>query len=240
MSQRGGGLVGEPGRLGKSSQRDDPSVTLEADNPAHPWGELMHLGFFEWQMVVRRVELHPSTKLVAFIVGLYADAKTGRRARPGQERIGREAGMSPRNARRHLDVLERYGLLECVSRGSSHGRAGLASSYSLTVPSALWEQVESVPDDETVSLSPPGCEHRTPVSGVPPRTEDTGVLWTTRNTGQMEQEHRTDGTRTEDTGVHPSSPDLLQTSSSSSPSVTRTRESNDDVGWRDRVGWQKT
>jgi hypothetical protein len=111
-------------------------------------GPLTEIGRFEWERVIKKCTFkQQSTKLVALLLATYA-SEDGTSVRPGRERLSIVAGLSPKHVSTQLGKLEDLGLIFKVHNGSSYGRrGGLASVYSLTVPSTLYELYQEDPSE---------------------------------------------------------------------------------------------
>lgn len=141
-------------------------------------------GRFEWERIVRRVELSaPSVKLLALLMATYADAETGGRIFPGLDRLAAVMGTSRRTVMRCMDELTEVGLIDQVRKGHSFGRGssgGLASEYQLTAPSDLLEYVPMLDPDEKKQVTPVSRDLAKQVTSrhkqVTPMTE-TGDKW---------------------------------------------------------------
>lgn len=123
---------------------------------------------FDWERIVRRCRLSPTTKLVALTVATYASGD-GTSAFPGNERLRLTTGLSDKSVRTALATLRDAGLLLRTYEGSRArgGTRGRADEYELVIPADLpsrlhllnpgesWESEEC--DDD--------CEHPiTPVT----------------------------------------------------------------------------
>jgi hypothetical protein len=103
--------------------------------------ELVSVGRYEWERVVRRVVMTKPIKLLALILSTYADPD-GSRIRPGNDVLAAVTGDSEKNVRRILKVLrEDFGLVQQVSRGGGRGGKGRAAQYQLTIPTDLLDRV---------------------------------------------------------------------------------------------------
>ena len=88
------------------------------------------IGSFDWKRIVKRAELHRTTKLIAGFLGDFANSD-GTEVRPGVELLADMAGVTTRTVKTHMKVLREAGLIE----KTKHSRArGLADVYRLTVP----------------------------------------------------------------------------------------------------------
>ncbi len=94
-------------------------------NPKH-----QPAGNYAWSRWIRRADLPQPTKVVALILGTYAN-KDGSNVRVGQDRLADEAGSDTRYVRDSLAILLHLGLLEITHKGR---RAGDADTYRLTTP----------------------------------------------------------------------------------------------------------
>jgi hypothetical protein len=104
-------------------------------------------GRFEWERIVRRLELPMRLKFTAMMVATYADAD-GSRVRPGVEVLASVTAQGASTVRKHLSALQEYGLLALVSRGGGRAGRGKAAEYQLTVPVDLLERVPMLPMGE--------------------------------------------------------------------------------------------
>lgn len=104
-------------------------------------------GRFEWERIVRRLELPMRIKYTAMVVATYADAD-GTRVRPGVEMLAAVTSQGASTVRRQLTALIEYRLLAQVSRGGGRAGRGRATEYRLTVPIDLHERVPMLPVGE--------------------------------------------------------------------------------------------
>jgi Helix-turn-helix domain len=109
---------------------------------------------FEWERIIRRALMDPSTKLVALVLAGYAN-KDGSSVRPGRKRLSAVTGMSVRTVDRCLDKLRTLGLLDRVSKGSNTGIEFMADVYRLTIPADLLDVVDLLDPKELVRQSSP-------------------------------------------------------------------------------------
>lgn len=103
---------------------------------------------FEWERVLRRVQMPSGAKFLALMMATYAD-QNGSRVRPGVERLARVMCMSEPTVKRSLSTLRDLGLIERTKQGNRH--AGLADEYRLTVPSTLLDHPMLDPDETAIS-----------------------------------------------------------------------------------------
>lgn len=101
-------------------------------------------GRFEWERIVRRLQLPMRLKFTATMIATYADAD-GSRVRPGVEVLAAVTAQGASTVRKHLTALQEYGLLELVSRGGGRAGRGKATQYRLTIPVDLLERVPMLP-----------------------------------------------------------------------------------------------
>jgi hypothetical protein len=120
------------------------------------------IGTFEFSQLLRRAELPPMTKLVAFAYVSYASPDGGR-IWPGERRVADELDLTERAVRGHVGVLRMCGLLMRV-RAHSPGRA---AEYALSWPLDPGRMPMRV-DPEGWRLVPRVVRHRNPGSGVKP------------------------------------------------------------------------
>lgn len=128
---------------------------------------------FDWERIVRRAQIPGATKLVAYTMAQFGDVR-GESIRPGVARMAAVCGMGESTVRRHVDALQRLGLLERLANGG--GPTKRAARYRLTVPEDLLERVSMLGPDEIslltqvsgVGLSTGGVSPLTQVSGDVP------------------------------------------------------------------------
>lgn len=92
------------------------------------------IGRFDWERIVRRVQIPSGVKFLALMMATYADPD-GSRVHPGVERLARVMGVSEPTVKRSLAVLRSYGLIVLVKQGNRW--ANQADDYQLAVPSNL-------------------------------------------------------------------------------------------------------
>ncbi|MGB7363326.1 MAG: helix-turn-helix domain-containing protein [Rhodococcus sp. (in: high G+C Gram-positive bacteria)] len=97
-------------------------------------GPIESVSRFEWERVVRRVYMPPTTKLLALTMATYADAD-GSRIRPGAERLARVMCVSEPTVKRSLAWLRAHGLVHRAKQGNRWAKQ--ADEYRLTVPEKL-------------------------------------------------------------------------------------------------------
>ncbi|NKS66388.1 hypothetical protein GS461_09880 [Rhodococcus hoagii] len=89
---------------------------------------------FDWQRVIRRVEIPSGVKFLALMLATYADPD-GSRVRPGVKRLARVMAVSEPTVKRSMAVLRSLGLVVLVKQGNRW--ANQADEYRLTVPMDL-------------------------------------------------------------------------------------------------------
>ncbi|MDH6290857.1 hypothetical protein M2275_005784 [Rhodococcus opacus] len=109
---------------------------------------------FEWERIVRRVKMPPTTKLVALTLATYAD-QNGTRVRPGTERLARVTCVSLPTVKRSLAWLREHGFVDRTKQGNRWAKQ--ADEYQLSVPPTLLE-LDLLSPEETQSL---GIAHET-------------------------------------------------------------------------------
>lgn len=105
---------------------------------------------FEWERVVRRCLIPGPTKLVAYTLAQYGNVQ-GESIRPGVSRMAAVCGMGESTVRRHLDALQKFGLIERLANGG--GPTKLAARYRLTIPEDLLERIRLLGPDELTPLT---------------------------------------------------------------------------------------
>jgi hypothetical protein len=199
----------DPSRRGLRELRDasvlaDWRRTSSPDlsNEAVVVTELKPEGRYEWERIVRRVQMPATAKLVAFTIATYAD-KGGNNVRPGVARLAAVSCLSERSVRSGLTCLRELGLVERTVSGSANGMRRLTDEYRLTVPADLLERVDLLPPNEireTEAVAPPATdspvdnesevsEHRQDVPLLDPEhRQDPPVMEADQR--QLVQEHR--------------------------------------------------
>ena len=89
---------------------------------------------FEWERIVRRVQMPSGTKYLALTMATYAD-QDGTRVHPGVELLARVMCVSEKTVDRSLKVLRELGLVTLAKRGNRHVKQ--ADEYRLTAPALL-------------------------------------------------------------------------------------------------------
>ena len=163
---------------------------------------------FDWERAIRDLPLRPYLmKLVAFALATYAN-QDGTRARPGEQRLAGDCGVTDRAVRTHLTALRNLGLIQ--SRSAGHGgRRGLADEYELSIPAAVAADLATFRDarrddrrDRTeesgialrlASARLDAWFHRNGGSGGGPRITGTPVPVDSSSTGSTEHFHRNGG-----------------------------------------------
>ena len=110
--------------------------------------ELLPCDMFEWQRVVRRIEMQTTTKRLALVLSTYANAD-GSHVIPGTERLVLVTCTSKATVARHLDLLRGLGLIERVKQGNRH--RGHSDEYRLTLPPNVLDLPMLGPDDQPKS-----------------------------------------------------------------------------------------
>ncbi len=103
---------------------------------------------FEWERIVRRVQMNSGTKYLALMIGTYAD-RDGSRIRPGVERLSLVMCVTDRTVKRSLSALRDLGLIKLTKKGNRH--IGQADEYRLTLPSTLLDEPMLTPDETAQS-----------------------------------------------------------------------------------------
>jgi hypothetical protein len=122
--------------VGDQLRPDRPRLLERNGSPV----KLLPAARFEWERQIKRMTNVPThVKQFAVFVGTYSTATTGRDVRPGLTLLADDIGLSRRQVIRNLHELQRLGLLELLSDGSTtgrprEGRRGMASVYRLTLP----------------------------------------------------------------------------------------------------------
>lgn len=99
---------------------------------------------FEWERIMRRVEMPSGVKYLGLMLSTYADSD-GSRVFPGVEKLSLVMCVGTATVKRSLGVLRDLGFVERVRQGNRH--AGLADEYRLTIPSDLLSMRLLNPDE---------------------------------------------------------------------------------------------
>ncbi|MGW6699614.1 hypothetical protein [Nocardia sp. NPDC055049] len=110
--------------------------------------ELMPCDSFEWQRIVRRVQMHCTTMCLALTMSTYANAD-GTHIVAGVERLARVMCVSEPTVKRAMADLRRMGLVERVKQGNRWAKK--SDEYRLTMPSDVLDLPMLDPDERAVS-----------------------------------------------------------------------------------------
>jgi hypothetical protein len=97
---------------------------------------------FEWERAILALALPSTTKLVALALAVYADAKTGEHAHPGEDRLAVDCGLADRVVRRHLFTLRHLRLVDRTWKGRANQYRRMADEYALAIPSDVVEHLD--------------------------------------------------------------------------------------------------
>lgn len=109
--------------------------------------ELMQCDSFEWQRIIRRVQMHCTTMCLALTMSTYAN-RDGTHIVAGVERLARVMCVSEPTVKRALGELRRMGLVERTKQGNRWAKK--ADEYRLTMPSDVLDLLMLDPDEESV------------------------------------------------------------------------------------------
>lgn len=184
-------------------------MTLAAPN-VETVDELMPMGRYEWERLIRRAALPQTVKLLAFVLASYADPD-GSRVRPGNDVLASVLDLSSRSVRRLMNELtDRYGLLQLVMRGGGRGGQGRTTVYRLTIPTDLLERVELLPPTERANPVSPDTQ-------MSSHTNESGDTQTSGQSGQSSVDNS-------------DSPDIKMASQSGESEATQVAPENDFQG----------
>jgi hypothetical protein len=85
---------------------------------------------FEWERLIRELDLPGAVKATAYALATYVNARDGTRGHPGLPGLSRAAGFSATTVGAALAALEAGGLVTRAGHGGGRGRKR-AASYSL-------------------------------------------------------------------------------------------------------------
>jgi DNA-binding transcriptional ArsR family regulator len=90
---------------------------------------------FEWERLIRELDLPASVKCTAYAIATYVNAKDGTRGHPGRGKLSRATGLNRATVTATLAALEAGGLVVRESRGGGgRGSSGLSAVYRLATP----------------------------------------------------------------------------------------------------------
>ncbi|WP_069164890.1 helix-turn-helix domain-containing protein [Nocardia altamirensis] len=110
--------------------------------------QLKPVDTFEWQRIVRRIQIPSSAKYLGLMMTTYANAD-GSHILPGVERLARVMCVSEPTVKRNLALLRNAGLIERTKQGNRH--AAQADEYRLTMPSNVCDLAMLDPDEHSTS-----------------------------------------------------------------------------------------
>jgi hypothetical protein len=149
---------------------------------------------FDWERIVKRARMNPSTKLVALAIATYAD-KGGDRMYPGVQKLAAVTGLTDRTVRTALRVLrDDLCLLERTYEGSRNGRRGLADEYRLRRPHDIDRRTHML--DPTESLKSIECADDCAHPGSPAMSSGDRPVDNPVGVGVSHPEHRNSVPRT--------------------------------------------
>jgi hypothetical protein len=97
---------------------------------------------FEWERLIRELDLPPSVKNTAAWLATYVNAKDGTRGHPGRVKLSRATGLHPSTVTAALAALEAVGLIARDNHGGGRDKKGVAAVYGLSTPEG-----ETTPDE---------------------------------------------------------------------------------------------
>lgn len=110
--------------------------------------EVRPMDRFEWERIVRRVQMPKGTKYVAIMLATYAD-RDGTRVRPGVEGLALVMCVSEPTVKRGMSDLRKLGFIKLTKRGNRHTHQ--ADTYRLTVPVNLLALPMLSPEETEIS-----------------------------------------------------------------------------------------
>ena len=115
-------------------------TAVKADDPNAP----RPVGRYEWEAIIRRLNLSMKTSYVALVMATYADPD-GTRIRPTAPELAAAARMGESTVARYVRELRTAGLIVKTRRGGGRNGTGRPNEYRLTVPLDLLERFEIRP-----------------------------------------------------------------------------------------------
>lgn len=93
---------------------------------------------FDWERVVRSMEMPSGPKYLALMMATYAD-QDGSRVHPGVDLLARDMAVSEKTVDRSLKTLRELGLVTLVKKGNRHAKH--ADEYRLTAPAVFLDRM---------------------------------------------------------------------------------------------------
>lgn len=181
-------------------------------------------GRYEWERIIRRVQLGRTTKFVALTLATYADAD-GSRVRPGEARLAAVTELTERAVRNSLKTLRELGLIERVYKGGRHGTYGVATVYRLTIPTNLLDRVELLDAEEEAGRTALPTGTRVPVELAPNRNGEAAQP--ERDDSQPERRRSPTGTPVPPTTHRPTTDQPIDQRDHHPEDVTTDRDESD-------------
>lgn len=121
---------------------------------------------------LRGADLTPGEYLVLMTIWTYTDERM-QNAWPGRDRLQTDTGMSREGVRLALRSLEEKGFIILTAKGGYRGKQKMADVYSLSLPTQLAEDANSVGMDLPTQWPPSDPSHQIHTSD-PSSTDDPG------------------------------------------------------------------
>jgi DNA-binding HxlR family transcriptional regulator len=107
---------------------------VATDDASRPESVLKPVDRFDWERIIRRMDMPSGAKYLALMLATYAD-QDGTRVHPGVELLARVMCVSEKTVDRSLKVLRELGLVTLVKKGNRHAKQ--ADEYRLTASAEL-------------------------------------------------------------------------------------------------------
>jgi DNA-binding transcriptional ArsR family regulator len=101
---------------------------------------------FEFERMIRHLQLSSTSKLVALMLATYAQGSSGDNAHPGEDRLAADCGLSKRTVRTHLALLRSSGLIRRTYKGRANQHSSRADVYELRLPTDVGSLVGTTPN----------------------------------------------------------------------------------------------
>lgn len=90
---------------------------------------------FDWERLIRELDLPSAVKCTAYALATFLDGKTGMNAHPGTPALVKATGLSKPTLLKAMERLEKEGLIMAVQKAGEKGMPrGFATVWQVCVP----------------------------------------------------------------------------------------------------------
>lgn len=114
---------------------------VATDDVPRPESVLKPVDRFDWERIIKRMEMSSGAKYLALTMATYADPD-GTRVHPGVDLLAQDMAVSEKTVDRSLKVLRELGLVTLAKRGNRHAKQ--ADEYHLTAPAELLDRMRGL------------------------------------------------------------------------------------------------